>query len=189
MCGIFGFFSFQNEDATCFPHRMQTMLHALKHRGPDDDGYFINDHVGLGNTRLAILGIENGHQPMYSEDNSVVVVQNGEIYNYVELQQEVGKCKTNCDTEIILKLYEKYGPNFVSKLNGMFAIALYDKKIDTLFLYRDRVGVKPLFLYNNKNALFFSSETLFFFSTDFSLTSVVGTTFFCFSATSFFFFL
>ena len=128
MCGIFGFFSFQNEDSRKFDNRMQVMLQALKHRGPDDDGYFINDHVGLGNTRLAILGLEDGHQPMYSEDNSIVVVQNGEIYNYVELQQEVGVCKTNCDTEIILKLYEKYGPNFVSKLNGMFAIALYDKK-------------------------------------------------------------
>ena len=158
MCGIFGFFSFQNEDSRKSDNRMQVMLQALKHRGPDDDGYFINDHVGLGNTRLAILGLEDGHQPMYSEDNSIVVVQNGEIYNYVELQQEVGVCKTNCDTEIILKLYEKYGPNFVSKLNGMFAIALYDKKIDKLFLYRDRIGVKPLYFYNNGNALFFSSE-------------------------------
>ena len=158
MCGIFGFFSFQSEDSTKFDERMQIMLSALKHRGPDDDGYFVNDHVGLGNTRLAILGIKEGHQPMFSEDKSVVVVQNGEIYNYIELQKEVGKCKTNCDTEIILKLYEKYGPNFVSKLNGMFAIALYDKKIDTLFLYRDRIGVKPLYIHNNGNTLFFASE-------------------------------
>ena len=158
MCGIFGFFSFRSEDRKNFEDRMQIMLRALKHRGPDDDGYYINDHVGLGNTRLAILGIEEGHQPMFSEDKSVVVVQNGEIYNYIELQNDVGKCKTNCDTEIILKLYEKYGPSFVSKLNGMFAIALYDKRIDTLFLYRDRIGVKPLYIHNNGNALFFASE-------------------------------
>ena len=158
MCGIFGFFSFQAEELKKIDSRMQSMMCALAHRGPDDSGYFVNDHVGLGNTRLAILGIGNGHQPMFSKDGTVVVVQNGEIYNYIELQSDVGRLETNCDTEIILKMYEKYGVNFVSRLNGMFAIALYDQKIDTLFLYRDRIGEKPLYIYDSGDVLFFSSE-------------------------------
>lgn len=108
------------------------------------------------------MDVEHGHQPFISDDGSVIVVQNGEIYNHVELAAELAKsglyCKTNCDTEVILRLYEREGIGFVHRLNGMFAIAIYDRRSDELFLLRDRIGVKPLFIHDDGKRLSFASE-------------------------------
>ena len=127
---------------------LSLMGQTIRHRGPDDWGVFHEDGVGLGNDRLSIIDVAGGHQPFVSEDGNVVVVQNGEIYNHVELAAELKggrfECRTGSDTEVLLRLYQKQGISFVSRLNGMFVIAIYDRSSDTLYLIRDRIGVNPL---------------------------------------------
>jgi len=159
MCGITGYFSSRvlNE---------QKMLQTLAHRGPDhSSGYseVIRDKkLFLGHTRLSILDLsDKGNQPMFSEDNSVVIVFNGEIYNYRELKTQYFNDKqfrSNTDTEVILELYRKKGIDFINELNGDFAISIYDKKINKLFLIRDRVGVKPLYYFLDDKRFVFASE-------------------------------
>jgi asparagine synthase (glutamine-hydrolysing) len=160
MCGIFGYFDRRSKSLDT-----KTILELgrrLEHRGPDDSGVFIDEGVAIGNQRLSIIDVEGGHQPFYSDDQNVVVVQNGEIYNYIELREELEQSgavfKTKCDTEVILKLYEMYGLPFVDKLNGMFAIAIYDKNEKKLSLVRDRLGIKPLYVHDNGKRLVFASE-------------------------------
>ncbi|MDC2891355.1 asparagine synthase (glutamine-hydrolyzing) [Psychrosphaera algicola] len=137
---------------------------VIQYRGPDGQGIYNNteEGVGLGNQRLAILDIENGDQPFFSDDGSIVVVQNGEIFNHVELASELEDlgfpCKTHCDTEVILRLYECNGIEAISKLNGMFAIAIWDDKLKTMFIVRDRVGEKPLYFGVDNNTTYFGSE-------------------------------
>ena len=139
--------------------RFQAMGNIIQHRGPDDHGVYHRSGRGLGNRRLSIMDVEHGHQPFISEDGSVIVVQNGEIYNYVELASALAEsgsaCRTTCDTEVILRLYEKEGIDFVHRLNGMFAIAIYDQRSDELFLVRDRIGVKPLFVHDDEHQALF----------------------------------
>lgn len=159
MCGIFGYLS----QFDALPKSTVTAMGArISHRGPDDSGVFFAERCALGNQRLSIIDIQGGHQPFVSDDGNIVVVQNGEIYNHIELAQELrGQgvyCKTHSDTEVILRLYEHYGIDFVSRLNGMFAIAIYDKRIDGTYLIRDRVGIKPLYLYQYRGMSIFSSE-------------------------------
>lgn len=158
MCGIFGGYRFDSKRWT----RIERAISSLRHRGPDDSGFFESDRVLLGNTRLAIQDIRLGHQPFESDNKQVVVVQNGEIYNHIELRRELErsgvKFKTDCDTEVILRLYEKEGLEFVSRLNGMFAIAIYDARDERLHLIRDRLGVKPLFLAEYAGNYGFASE-------------------------------
>lgn len=160
MCGIFGYFDKRglNVDRNV----IESMGNAIKHRGPDDQGIFYTSGVALGNQRLSIVDVAGGHQPFVSEDGNIVVVQNGEIFNYIELSEDLKKngnpCKTNSDTEVLLRLYEQEGIKFVNKLNGMFAIAIYDKRQEALYLVRDRIGVKPLYLYNDGYLIFFASE-------------------------------
>lgn len=162
MCGIYGYFLFDKQ--AYHPEILKKMGDRIIYRGPDGCGTFESkDHgVGFGNRRLAIVDIENGNQPFFSDDQNIAVVQNGEIFNYKELADDLKKegvsFKTNSDTEVILALYEKYGVDFVQYLNGMFAIAIYDKKLGKLFLLRDRAGVKPLYFYKNDRAFFFGSE-------------------------------
>ena len=159
MCGIFGFIDKKANKNTC-----ETLAETLKHRGPDSNGYYFSDNRGIciGNTRLSIIDLENGDQPFYSEDNQIIVVQNGEIFNYLEIKKELESFgihfKTNSDTEVILKAYEFWGSNFISKLNGMFAIAIIDKNNRNLTLYRDRLGVKPLYIFSTEKHIYFSSE-------------------------------
>lgn len=160
MCGIFGYYDRARE---VMPEdKFLAMGNILEHRGPDDHGAYHQSGRGLGNRRLSIMDVEHGHQPFRSEDGEVVVVQNGEIYNHVELAAELANsgfpCRTTCDTEVILRLYEKEGIDFVHRLNGMFAIAIYDRRSDELFLIRDRIGVKPLFIHDDGNRLSFASE-------------------------------
>lgn len=160
MCGIYGFFSrsgFRPQS-----EMIDRMGLAIAHRGPDERGHKDFGHVLIGNERLSIMDVEHGRQPFVSADGSVAVVQNGEIYNFVELAEELKArgvdVQTHCDTEVLLHLYLEHGPDFVSRLNGMFSIAIYDSRIDRLLLIRDRVGVKPLFVAEHNGCVFFASE-------------------------------
>lgn len=161
MCGIFGYF---DQSGAVLPQAtFLQMGQVIEHRGPDGQGtYHSESGVGLGNQRLAILDIAQGDQPFISDCGNIVVVQNGEIFNHVELAAELAggpyACRTHCDTEIILRLYEQQGIEFVSRLNGMFAIAIYDKRIGALYLVRDRIGEKPLYIKNNHGCWLFGSE-------------------------------
>lgn len=160
MCGIFGYFD-QNKN-TMTESVLRAMGNVIAHRGPDDHGIFHQPGVGLGNQRLSIIDLDHGHQPFVSEDGEIAVVQNGEIYNYIELAEDLAKdgypCKTHSDTEVLLRLYQRDGIDFISKLNGMFAIAIYDRRKDELFVVRDRIGVKPLYLHEHEGRLLFASE-------------------------------
>lgn len=162
MCGIYGYFD-QN-DIALSSEVLVEMAQVIAHRGPDGHGiYHENERaVALGNQRLAILDVEHGQQPFFSADQQIVVVQNGEIFNHVELAEELAAdgfvCNTHCDTEVILRLYERSGIDGLKKLNGMFAIAIYDRVLDQLFLFRDRAGEKPLYYHYDNGRLLFGSE-------------------------------
>jgi asparagine synthase (glutamine-hydrolysing) len=147
MCGITGIVDLQgtrpiDEDIL---HRMND---ALTHRGPDGSGYHIEPGVGFGHRRLSIIDLEGGRQPLYNEDESVVVTYNGEIYNFQELAQELAGLghtfRTHCDTEVVVHAWEEWGEACLERFNGMFAFALWDRNRQTLFLARDRLGIKPL---------------------------------------------
>lgn len=149
MCGIFGAFSFNRTELGA--QVIARMSNSIAHRGPDADGFFADDLAVLGNRRLSILDLSDAsNQPVYSADRKIVVVQNGEIYNYLELRDELlrhgASFESKGDTEVLLRAYEVWGPDFVTRLNGMFAIAVYDLQKGNLHLYRDRLGVKPLYL-------------------------------------------
>lgn len=138
------------------------MIDVLHHRGPDDTGFFLDKDIGLANARLSIIDIEGGHQPIQNEDGTIHVTYNGEIYNYRQLRQELEvqghSFRTKSDTEVIVHSYEQYGEHFVERLNGMFAIALWDSKQKKLILARDRMGIKPLHYTLRDHSLFFASE-------------------------------
>ncbi len=156
MCGIAGFYGFRNDQL------LKDISTKLKHRGPDGEGYYFSEKVSLLNRRLAIIDRKGGDQPIYNEDGSVVVVYNGEIYNYQDLSntlKEQGHIfKTKSDTEVIVHGYEQEGEKYFDRLNGMFALALFDKKKDKLILARDHFGIKPLYYIFIDNKLIFSSE-------------------------------
>ena len=160
MCGIFGVIN-HNGSKIC-NNLLHNMAKALEHRGPNGLGLFNECGIALGNQRLSILDLENGWQPFYSADKSVIVVQNGEIFNHVELSEELKdtkfSCRTHCDTEVILNLYLLHGIDFIHKLNGMFSIAIYDKNIGKLYIFRDRLGEKPLYYSIHNDTLVFASE-------------------------------
>ncbi|HMK83309.1 MAG TPA: asparagine synthase (glutamine-hydrolyzing) [Candidatus Bathyarchaeia archaeon] len=156
MCGIAGYVGFNDEAL------LKNMIGALKHRGPDDTGFYTDDQVGLANARLSIIDIEGGHQPQHNEDGTVHVTYNGEIYNFQHLRSELEKLghkfSTRSDTEVIVHGYEEYGNGFVQRLNGMFAIAIWDSRQKKLLLARDRIGIKPLYYVLDGSRLFFASE-------------------------------
>ncbi len=139
------------------------MAGALTHRGPDQEGYYCHDRVSLAHRRLSIIDLsENGRQPMFNEDGSIVLVFNGEIYNFQELRDQLlGKghrFASRTDSEVIIHAYEEWGVESISKLRGMFAYALYDLKERKMLLARDRIGIKPLYYYHTKNRFIFASE-------------------------------
>ncbi len=160
MCGICGIYNLNNEPID--EELIKKMCDEIIHRGPDEEGYYINHNIALGMRRLKIIDLNTGSQPIYNEDKTIVTVLNGEIYNFLELKEYLQtkghKFYTSTDTEVILHLYEEFGEEFVKKLRGMFAIALFDIKKNILFLYRDRIGIKPLFYSINEGKLYFSSE-------------------------------
>jgi asparagine synthase (glutamine-hydrolysing) len=161
VCGICGKLNF-DESGAVDPLLINSMLDTIRHRGPDDEGAYAAPGIGLGHRRLSIIDLSTGHQPLSNEDDSVWIVFNGEIYNYQELQQELKSkghvFKTKSDTEVIVHLYEEYGESCVERLRGMFAFAIWDAKQKTLFLARDRVGIKPLYYWKSRNSIVFASE-------------------------------
>jgi len=162
MCGIFGYW---DRNRRALPgEALSAMARQLVHRGPDDEGLWHQPQrgVGIGNRRLSIIDIVGGHQPFVSDDGQVAVVQNGEIFNYVELADELRRqgvvLRTASDTEVILRLYEREGISFLARLNGMFAIAIDDAREDAMYLVRDRIGVKPLYVADDGQRAIFASE-------------------------------
>ncbi|MCP4180735.1 MAG: asparagine synthase (glutamine-hydrolyzing) [bacterium] len=160
MCGILGYISGKGIDQGKF----RPLLSLMNHRGPDDSGtFFKNSKVALGQTRLSIIDLsEDGHQPMFSQCGNYVIVFNGEIYNYQEIRKELitknYRFASATDTEVILNGYIEYGSEITTKLNGMFAFAIYDISKNRLFIARDRSGIKPLYYYQCGEGLIFSSE-------------------------------
>ncbi len=161
MCGICGKLNFE-KGASVSPGLIRGMMDKIRHRGPDDEGFHVASEVGLGFRRLSIIDLSSGHQPLSNEDGTVWIVFNGEIYNYRELRSFlVSKghvFKTQSDTEVIVHLYEELGPQCLQKLRGMFAFAIWDEKAKTLFLARDRVGIKPLYYALTDKTIVFASE-------------------------------
>lgn len=159
MCGILGAFS-ADQPLTAPPFPAKSLA-VMKHRGPNAQGWYIDDHAVLGFRRLAILDLAGGGQPLYSEDEQIVVVINGEIYNHHELRKELQErhhFRTRVDGEVLIHLYEERGVDFVRELAGMFAFALYDRAKRRLILGRDRPGLKPLYYENRGGVLRFASE-------------------------------
>ena len=163
MCGIIGIYNYTTSEPVN-KGALENATSVLYHRGPDEFGYFFDDKDGLGfgHRRLSIIDLSTGRQPLYNEDNSIVSVVNGEIYNFPELFDKLvslgHKFKTRSDNEAIIHLYETYGLDCVKHLNGMFAFALWDSNKKLLFLARDRMGVKPLYYALQNNSFYFSSE-------------------------------
>ena len=157
MCGIVGFVAAPDRPL------LERMAASLTHRGPDDSGFYESPQASLGMRRLSIIDLETGQQPVFNEDRSVVAVFNGEIYNYVELRESLAAAghrfrSDHSDSEVIVHLYEDHGADFVEKLDGMFAIALWDSRTGELLLIRDRVGIKPLYVSLLPGGLVFGSE-------------------------------
>ncbi len=161
MCGIAGVFALET-GAPPAKRELEAMAAALHHRGPDGASTFVDGPIGLAHTRLSIIDLEGGWQPIANEDESVLVVFNGEIFNYIELRRDLERrghrFRTQSDTEVIVHLYEDHGERFVDELNGQFAIALWDRKARKLVLARDRTGIRPLFVARVGGRLAFASE-------------------------------
>ena len=161
MCGICGILKL-NADDSVSPALLEAMTDRISHRGPDNFGYFLEGPVGLGHRRLSIIDLGGGKQPIYNEDGSIVIVFNGEIYNYAELTAGLiargHVFKTRSDTETIVHAYEEYGDDCVPRLRGMFAFALWDRRKQRLLLVRDHLGIKPLYYYHGRESFVFASE-------------------------------
>lgn len=170
MCGIVGYFNLYLKVEEQLP-LLNSMCNAIVHRGPDDAGFYANQEVGLGMRRLSIIDLVSGHQPIRNEDGSKQIIFNGEIYNFKDLRsglQGQGHCfSTASDTEVILHQYEQDGKTCLSHLNGMFAFAIWDQTNHTLFLARDRMGIKPLYYYWDGQKFLFASEIKALLSTPF----------------------
>lgn len=161
MCGIAGIVRFGKKPVQ--KEEMKRMMNVIKHRGPDDEGVYVNGQIGLGHVRLSILDLSAaGHQPMTDATGRYTIVQNGESYNFIELREELKSLgytfQTQTDTEVVLNGYIEWGEKVLDRLNGMFAMAIYDKQEQTLFIARDRFGVKPLYYYVGREQLVFASE-------------------------------
>lgn len=160
MCGIVGKYYFENNDSKF--DDLQNMMNSIYHRGPDESGKYIDDKVALGFQRLSIIDTVTGGQPLYNEKKNILVIANGEIYNFktlrsmLEARGHVFRTKSDC--EVIVHLYEEYGLNFFSMLNGMFALCIYDMVKKIVLLARDRMGIKPLYYFKNNEIFVFASE-------------------------------
>lgn len=161
MCGITGVYDIEGRNKVD-RGLIEAMADALRHRGPDDSGFYIEDNLSLGFRRLSIVDVSHGNQPHYNEDRSVISVCNGEIYNYRELKESLSSkghsFRTSCDVEVLTHLYEEHGFDFLNRLNGQFAFAIFDKKARTLFLARDHVGIAPMFYTFSGGIFIFASE-------------------------------
>lgn len=166
MCGINGLLIKKYNSRESLMQNITKMNDVIIHRGPDEEGVFVESSqhysIGMGMRRLSIIDLKSGQQPIYNTDKSIVLVFNGEIYNYKSLRKELIEddieFKTSSDTEVILKLYEKYGKDSFSRLDGMFAFSIYDKNLDKLFIARDFFGEKPLYYYKDDTSIYWASE-------------------------------
>jgi len=157
MCGIVGFYGFKDN------RLLRKMMDSVSHRGPDQEGTYTDNHTSLGHKRLSIIDLsKKGKQPIHNEDKTVWITYNGEIYNFQEIRSDLEKkghkFSSKTDTEVIVHAYEEYKEDCLNLFNGMFAFALWDKKNKTLFIARDRIGIKPLYYYHKENKLIFASE-------------------------------
>lgn len=160
MCGICGIYDTAG-DAERYRDAVVRMANAIKHRGPDGSGLYVDNLVAMGHRRLSIIDLEGGNQPIFNEDQTVAIVFNGEIYNYKELREDLSQrhqFRTASDTEVIVHLYDEYGVDCLEHLNGMFSFAIWDKARQRLFIARDRLGEKPLYYSFKDGKLRFSSE-------------------------------
>jgi asparagine synthase (glutamine-hydrolysing) len=161
MCGIAGIFHLHHEQELD-PDVLRRMIAMVHHRGPDGVGFYQDTRAGLAHARLSIIDIAGGSQPIHNEDHTVTIIFNGEIFNYLELRKMLmakgHSFSTKSDTEVIVHLYEEYGADCLSHLNGQFAFAIWDKKRERLFIARDRVGIRPLFYTRIHDSLLFASE-------------------------------
>ena len=160
MCGIVGFIDKKHPDEK--KQIIKKMADRIAHRGPDGEGYYVDDNIALGHRRLSIIDLSTGDQPIYNEDKTKVIVFNGEIYNYIELRNELKKKNhkftTNGDTEVLIHGYEEWGDALPKKLRGMFAFAIWDIEKEILFCARDNFGIKPFYYYQNEDTFLFASE-------------------------------
>ncbi len=158
MCGIVGLISKEKDKKKT----IKKMADRIAHRGPDAENYYVDKEIALGHRRLSIIDLESGTQPMYNEDKNLVIVFNGEIYNYKDLQKELEEAghtfKTNCDTEVLIHGYEAWGKDLPTHLRGMFSFAIWDIKEKKLFCARDFFGIKPFYYYQKDDVFLFSSE-------------------------------
>ena len=158
MCGIVGYISSKKAKL----ETIEKMANKIIHRGPDDFGYFVEDKIAMGHRRLSIIDLENGKQPMETDDGKYVIVYNGEVYNFLELREDLKLSgytfNTNSDTEVIIKGYQEWGKKLPTKLRGMFAFAIYDKEKKELFIARDQWGIKPLYYGLFDKTFIFGSE-------------------------------
>jgi len=173
MCRIAGFYDLQISERCNCEKLINKMTDSMRRGGPDDSGNFIdiNYNFAMGNRRLSIIDLSNlGHQPMANEDESICISFNGEIYNFQELKNDLKKSgisfKSNSDTEVILKAYEKWDIGSFKMLSGMFAFSIYDRRKKKLYLVRDHAGIKPLYYFHDSNSLYFASEIRSFKSLD-----------------------
>ena len=161
MCGIAGICHIDGPDDISLD-TIKSMIGALRHRGPDESGVYVDDRVGLGHARLSIIDLSSGVQPIHNEDKSMWIVYNGEVFNYLELRQALQKkghrFYTTSDTEVVLHLYEEEGPDCLTKLNGQYGLAIWDARKKELFLARDRLGIRPLYYTIINETLLFGSE-------------------------------
>lgn len=162
MCGIFGFVSAVGRGREESLVALDAGMERIRHRGPDGSGKWVSrdGRVGLGHVRLAIIDVESGAQPMTSHNGRYTIIFNGEVYNYIELRAELGGegFRTHSDTEVVLRAYQRWGEGCLSRLRGMFAIAIWDSQEQHLFLARDRFGIKPLYWAHTSDGLYFASE-------------------------------
>ncbi|MBN9429704.1 MAG: asparagine synthase (glutamine-hydrolyzing) [Burkholderiales bacterium] len=162
MCGIAGYVDFAGHDRQAAAARVKRMTDAIVYRGPDAEGFYVDQHAALGHRRLAIIDVSSGHQPMAAADGAVQIVFNGEIYDFDVLRAELQSLghvfHTRSDTEVILQAYLAWGEDCLARLNGMFAFAIWDRRTRTLLLARDRIGKKPLYYYRNGSRIGFASE-------------------------------
>ena len=161
MCGITGFAE-RNHKAETARRIVRGMADLITYRGPDGEGYYVDDQVALGHRRLSIIDLEGGKQPMFNEDGSLVCIFNGEIYNFQTLREELIAAghtfATRSDTEVLLHGYEQWGNQLPGKLRGMFTFVIWDQKTKTMFGARDIFGIKPFYYYNQDGLFLFGSE-------------------------------
>lgn len=185
MCGIAGYIGKNPNQQT-----LKKMTDRIAYRGPDSEGFYVDDKIALGHRRLAIIDLSTGSQPIYNEDQSIVIVFNGEIYNYKELREELIKDNhiftTKTDTEVLVHGYEKWGRELPKHLRGMYAFAIWDKRKEELFLARDEWGIKPLYYYQSEDTFLFASEIKAFLdhpSFKKELNKSILSAYLCFNAT------